>query len=222
MSMNKHYILTNVNCHIFDGWCSAEYPDRKPTPTDILLREDNNKHFRLFEDGEDNPVLCRNGIDLYLWDGSNVIERDASDIEADRMAGIESVKEYKIVEFSEECNRQIIAGCDVELSDGITGHISLTVEDQMNISNAMRAVESGAEEYPYHLDGQTYTVYSANDIRIINAAAELHKVTHLSYFSHMKSYIRECMDPEIISDLKYGDELPESFSQRNAATILSL
>ena len=54
-------------------------------------------------------------------------------------------REQKLTELSAACNAAIVAGCDVELADGVTGHISLTSEDQINLTNAAASVSAGAE-----------------------------------------------------------------------------
>ncbi|MDE6454498.1 MAG: hypothetical protein K2L38_00990, partial [Dysosmobacter sp.] len=46
----------------------------------------------------------------------------------------------RLAELSAACSAAITAGCDVTLSAG-SGHISLTAEDQINLSTAAAAVE---------------------------------------------------------------------------------
>ena len=76
----------------------------------------------------------------------------------------------KLAELSAACNAAITAGCDVALST-VTGHISLTAEDQINLSTATAAVAQGAEGYPYHLDGRLCAVIPAVHIQLMDQAA---------------------------------------------------
>ena len=51
---------------------------------------------------------------------------------------LEAAKSARISELSISCNTAIVAGCDVTLST-TTGHISLTDEDQINLTKIGRA-----------------------------------------------------------------------------------
>lgn len=211
MGTYKHYIIVNSNQHIVDGWTSGEFPERDPS-NDICIREDDNFHFRLFADGEDNPALYKNGVDLYIWDGTQVLPRPQEELDSDRSGWLDAIRSDKLTELSAKCNESIVDGCDVELPSGASGHISLTVEDQINIADAMRAIDAGAESYLYHLDGQTHTLYSADDIRAINDAANAHRMYHRVYFSQLSSYVKSCADISAIESLAYGDPLPNDMA----------
>ena len=107
--------------------------------------------------------------------------------------------------------RSIIAGCDVELS-AASGHISLTAEDQINLTAALSAVEQGASGYPYHLDGQLCAVFSAEDIRRLAQAALVHKLYHTTYYNHLAAWVRRCEDIAEVQAIIYGAELPEDLA----------
>ena len=102
---------------------------------------------------------------------------------------LEAVQSAKLAELSAACSQAIIAGCDVELS-AASGHISLTAEDQINLTAALNAVEQGAAGYPYHLDGQLCAVFSAADIRQLAQAAASHKLYHTTYYNHLAAWVR--------------------------------
>lgn len=79
---NKHYITLNENGCIVDGFSDAF---RTPSATDICINEFGGYQFRLFHNGEENPVLFNSdGVPLYRWNGS-VIARGSGEIEADRV-----------------------------------------------------------------------------------------------------------------------------------------
>lgn len=132
---------------------------------------------------------------------------------------VETAKEAKLSELSATCNAAIVAGCDVTLSDGSAGHISLTNEDQINLTNAAATVAAGAEEYPYHLDGQLCAMYSAADIQIMGQAATAHKLYHTTYYNHLAAWVRRCETAEAVAVITYGAELPEDLSANMAAIL---
>lgn len=131
---------------------------------------------------------------------------------------IEEVRPAKLEELSQACNAAIVAGCDVELSTG-SGHISLTNEDQINLTNAAATVQSGAAMYPYHLDGELCTMYPAADILVMAQAATAHKLYHTTYYNHLASWVKRCESSAEIQAIVYGAELPSDLSENMAAIL---
>ena len=84
--------------------------------------------------------------------------------QATQTPNLEAVRTAKLAELDAAAQTVITGGCDVTLADGTTGHISLTAEDQINLSTAQAAVQAGAAGYPYHLDGELCKIYAAADI----------------------------------------------------------
>ena len=122
-----------------------------------------------------------------------------------------AVRSEKLRELSVACNQAIIAGCDVELS-AASGHISLTAEDQINLTAALGALEQGADCYPYHLDGQLCAVFSEADIRLLAQTAASHKLYHTTYYNHLAAWVRRCEDIAEVQAIIYGAELPEDLA----------
>ena len=131
---------------------------------------------------------------------------------------LEAVQSAKLAELSAACSQAIIAGCDVELS-AASGHISLTAEDQINLTAALNAVEQGAAGYPYHLDGQLCAIFSAIDIRLLAQAAASHKLYHTTYYNHLAAWVRRSETTEEVQAITYGTALPEDLAV-NMANIL--
>lgn len=119
---------------------------------------------------------------------------------------LSALRTAKLSELSAACNSAIVAGCDVTLST-TTGHISLTDEDQINLTTAVGAVNQGAEGYPYHLDGQLCAIYPAEDILAMGEAATAHKLYHTTYCNHLMAWARRATADEL-EGIAYGAELP--------------
>lgn len=80
---NRHYITTDAQSRILDGWSDGPRPDRD-TEGAICINEQGGYQFRLFPDGEENPALyTMDGIPLYKWDGEWVVRRSEEEIAAD-------------------------------------------------------------------------------------------------------------------------------------------
>lgn len=83
-SYHSHYIAVDEQNHVVEGWSDGPYPGRDPSGG-ICINEQGGYQFRLFSDGEENPVLyTEDGIPLYHWDGKQVVIRTNEEIEADR------------------------------------------------------------------------------------------------------------------------------------------
>ena len=216
---NRHYITVDGQGRVTDGWSDGPHPARDTTNA-ICINEQGGYQFRLWPGGVENPELCTmDGIPLYRWDGEEVLLRTEAEIEADRIPPLETVQADKLAELSVACNAAIIAGCDVGLSDGSTGHISLTAEDQINLTNACAAVEGGTEAYPYHLDGELCALYPAPDILAMGRAATAHKLYHTTYYNHLAAWVRRCETAEEMSAITYGAALPEDLAGNMAAIL---
>lgn len=213
---SKHYITTDTQGRITSGWSDGPHPERDITGA-ICINEHGGYQFRLLPAGEENPPLrTMDGVPLYKWDGSKVVPRTEAELEADRLPGL---KAALLSALSAACNAAITAGCDVALSDGSTGHISLTAEDQINLTNAAAAVEGGAEAYPYHLDGQLCALYTAADVMAMAQAATVHKLYHTTYYNHLAAWVRRCETAEELSAVTYGAKLPEDLADNMAAIL---
>ena len=125
----------------------------------------------------------------------------------------------KLRELSAACNAAITGGCDVTLEDETTGHIALTAEDQINLSTATAAVDSGAAGYPYHLDGQLCAVFTAADIAAMAQAATAHKLYHTTYYNHLAAWVRRCETVAEMDAITYGAALPEDLAANMAGVL---
>ena len=127
-------------------------------------------------------------------------------------------EEEKLAELSAACNAAITAGCDVTLLNG-DGHISLTAEDQINLSTATAAVAQGAVGYPYHLDSQLCAIFPAADIQTMARAATAHKLYQTTYYNHLAAWVRRCETAEVLAAITYGAELPQDLEDNMAAIL---
>ena len=140
--------------------------------------------------------------------------------EAANQPDISALREDKAEELSEACHAAIVAGVDVTLSDGSTGHFALEETDQINLTTAFNAVQQGTTGYPYHADGQLCKMYPAADIIAISEAATAHKMYHTTYCNHLMAWARRAETVDELSGITYGAELPEDLAA-NMAEVMS-
>lgn len=167
---------------------------------------------------DDNSVLAEKIFNLgILWDpvlddNGELIDVVDNYVEQRLQQQLDEVKEERHLQISSACHSAIIAGCDVTLSDGTIAHFSLEETDQINLTTAFNAVQSGATLYPYHADGELCKMYSADDIITIGNAATAHKLYHLTYCNHILAWIRRAETVEELESITYGAELPEDLA----------
>ena len=154
-------------------------------------------------------------IDLTVSDGVVTAVAQGTIPEPD----LSALRSAKLSELSAACNAAIVAGCDVTLPSGTSGHIALTDEDQINLTTAVGAVNQGAEGYPYHLDGQLCAIYPAADIIAMGEAATAHKLYHTTYANHLFAWVRRCDTLEDVAAITYGSALPDDLAANMTAIL---
>lgn len=124
---------------------------------------------------------------------------------------VDYIKNVKIVEMSNTCNKIITNGIDVQLSDGNTYHFSLTTQDQLNLITLSTLIAAGQTEIPYHADGELCRYYSVEDITIITETATAHKTYHVTYFNSLKAWVNAMNSIDDIAAVQYGATIPEEY-----------
>ena len=132
---------------------------------------------------------------------------------------LEEIRADKLAELSAACNDAITAGMDVETTQG-TEHFSLQETDQINLTTALSAVQSGATNYPYHADGQLCRLFTAAEIQAIAAASVKHKLYHTTLCNHLLTWARRAETKEELSGITYAaDGLPDDLAANMAAVL---
>ena len=126
---------------------------------------------------------------------------------------ISPLRNQKLEEVSDKCNKAIVAGCDVTLENETVKHFSMEETDQINITTTLNAINNGMTEYPYHADGELCELYSGNNIKLISDAFVQHKLYHLTYCNHLMSWIKKCSKLSELNSIYYGIELPEDLKE---------
>ena len=148
--------------------------------------------------------------DLEAWEAWKAAQPDPMD-------GLRAAKEDAL---SAACNAAIVAGMDVETSQGAE-HFSLQETDQINLTTALSAVQAGAAGYPYHADGQLCRMFSAAEIQAIAQASVEHKLYHTTLCNHLLTWARRAETAEELEGIAYTAEgLPEDLAA-NMAQVLA-
>lgn len=132
---------------------------------------------------------------------------------------LDEIRADKLEELSASCNAAITAGMDVDTTQG-TEHFALEETDQINLTTALSAVQSGAAGYPYHADGQLCRLFTAAEIQAIAAASVRHKLYHTTLCNHLLTWARRAETKEELSGITYAaDGMPEDLATNMAAVL---
>ena len=193
-------------------------PQSTPAPDLIPLTDEQAamvvrySGFVVIEEETDGSgaISCKVTPNLEAWKAWKAAQPDPMD-------GLRAAKEDAL---SAACNAAIVAGMDVETSQGAE-HFSLQETDQINLTTALSAVQAGAAGYPYHADGQLCRMFSAAEIQAIAQASIEHKLYHTTLCNHLLTWARRAETAEELEGIAYTAEgLPEDLAA-NMAQVLA-
>ena len=180
---------------------------------------------------EENPDIVQTFFPCAIKCSDDVFEVNLAIAQADAYNGeytiedvpddrpLDEIRTDKLAELSSSCNAAITAGMDVETTQG-TEHFSLQETDQINLTTALSAVQSGASGYPYHADGQLCRLFTAAEIQAIAAASVRHKLYHTTLCNHLLTWARRAETKEELSVITYAsDGMPEDLAANMAAVL---
>ena len=177
--------------------------------------EEEPQYKIFFADREMFPATPENieAVKAIAYNGEYTIEEEPDD------RPLDVIRADKLAELSASCNAAITAGMDVETTQG-TEHFSLQETDQINLTTALSAVQSGAAGYPYHADGQLCRLFTAAEIQAIAAASVKHKLYHTTLCNHLLTWARRAETKEELSGITYSaDGLPEDLAANMEAVL---
>lgn len=192
------------NAFYRDNWMVPVTTDKISYETVNVIRIDEDEYNILFD-----AVETGQEIEIEQEEEASVIESPV--IDPNEEATVEYVKNTKLNEISSICNKVIIGGFDIVLSDGETHHFSLTTQDQLNLTTLSAMVQSGETEIPYHADGELCKFYSAEDTSTIVSAATAFKTYQVTYHNALRLYVQSLNTIEEINDVTYGIDIPEDY-----------
>lgn len=133
----------------------------------------------------------------------------------------EEIQTEKLSSLSEACNQTIVAGMDVETTEGVE-HFSLEETDQINLTTALSAIEQGAKGYPYHADKKLCRMFTAVEIKAIAEKATAHKLYHTTLCNHLLILARRATTTAELDEITYSaDCLPLDLAQNMQKVLVA-
>ena len=152
---------------------------------------------------EDNEKIAK----AEAYNGEYTIEEELDN------RPFEEIQTEKLSSLSEICNQTIVAGMDVETTEGIE-HFSLEETDQINLTTALSAIEQGAKGYLYHADKKLCRMFTAVELKAIAEKATAHKLYHTTLCNHLLTLTRRATTTAELDKITYSaDCLPLDLAQ---------
>lgn len=126
------------------------------------------------------------------------------------IATIGYVRKRKLKQLSDICNAMIENGFDLVLSDGVSHHFSLTLQDQLNLMDLQRALDEG-NDLVYHADDELTQFYREEDALDILTGASKWKQYNMALYNSLKNWINSIEDISVIDAISYDSEIPEEY-----------
>lgn len=126
---------------------------------------------------------------------------------------LDELKALKKQEISDACESTIANGVDVPLSSG-TEHFALTTNDQINLIASRVSMASGETQIAYHQDGQPCRYYTVEEMTLIIQQTVFWVSYHRTYCNSLNMWIEAVSTKEMLNDIYYGADIPESYQSQ--------
>ena len=127
---------------------------------------------------------------------------------------LEELQAAKKQEVNAACNKTIVEGFDVKLSDGQIHHFTMKEEDQIAFLTCLALISKGETAIPWHPNGsstQPCVFYSTDDMQKITDAAYEHRTFHTTYCNSLKIWVEATETAEELQEIYYGADVPETY-----------
>ena len=160
------------------------------------------------------------GQTVYLSDDSSVYQTPDPDTGGEILPPepytptLEELQAAKKQEVNAACNKTIVEGFDVKLSDGQIHHFTMNEEDQIAFLTCLALISKGETAIPWHPNGsstQPCVFYSTDDMQKITDAAYEHRTFHTTYCNSLKIWVEATETAEELQEIYYGADVPETY-----------
>ena len=160
------------------------------------------------------------GQTVYLSDDSSVYHTPDPDTGGEILPPepytptLEELQAAKKQEVNAACNKTIVEGFDVKLSDGQIHHFTMKEEDQISFLTCLALISKGETAIPWHPNGsstQPCVFYSTDDMQKITDAAYEHRTFHTTYCNSLKIWVEATETAEELQEIYYGADVPETY-----------
>lgn len=157
---------------------------------------------------------------VYLSDDSSVYQTPDPDTGGEILPPepytptLEELQAAKKQEVNAACNKTIVEGFDVKLSDGQIHHFTMKEEDQIAFLTCLALISKGETAIPWHPNcssTQPCVFYSTDDMQKITDAAYEHRTFHTTYCNSLKIWVEATETAEELQEIYYGADVPETY-----------
>ena len=167
-----------------------------------------------------STVYRDEGQTVYLSDDSSVYQTPDPDTGGEILPPepytptLEELQAAKKQEVNAACNKTIVEGFDVKLSDGQIHRFTMKEEDQIAFLTCLALISKGETAIPWLPNGsstQPCVFYSTDDMQKITDAAYEHRTFHTTYCNSLKIWVEATETAEELQEIYYGADVPETY-----------
>lgn len=207
---NKYYIKINKLNQIIEGWSNGPFPDKDTTDA-ICINEKGTYQFRLYPDGEENPLLFNfNRIPLYKYENKEIIPMSNIEIE------IATIKQQnKNILFYQQ---QMIDKTKIDLANFLQTHpykwknnnYSVTEEKQALLTSqlVLYSMNNTAILY-WNSIGQPCEIWSIEDLSALAEEISKYVRPYITYQQQKEVELRNCKTLEELNQVVVNYETLE-------------
>lgn len=175
----------------------------------------------IYMNSDDNIAYLKNALDE--GDYAQVIAKWGTErfVPITSVSNLPELRAELVSKMSEECHNAITKGFDID--QGLSKeHYELRTEDQLMIQALMLKVKSGqTDNLPYHSQGNSCRFYTPEEITTLNAKMEAVITYHTTYFNSLRDYINSIKEPNVLSTIKYGCDIPEEYQSEVFKSLIA-
>lgn len=201
-AIDGEYIICNDR-YYRDDWMLPLKKESYVQYEDAKVTVIEKQEYDILTDGLNVPVEIK---DEQIEESGIAVSNSVSYSEATA----EFVRNRKIQELSDICNKTIEDGFSLVLSDGASHHFSMSMHDQINLITLQQALMSG-HDMIYHADNELEQFYSTEDAQMILDGSRKWKNYHIALFNSFKNWIKQLNDISVIDSITFDSEIPEEY-----------
>lgn len=193
----------------------------KPVITEDVEAIDADVFSISLEEYESLYEAIESGEDIIVEEDEPPVQEEPEYRDPVEEITVEYVKGKKLKEIANACSSAIELGFDIVLSDGVSHHFGMSIQDQLNLNALIDIAKAGIEYIPYHADGESEVMYSAEDVYSICNGAIRHRVANISYHNSLKKYVESLDTIDGIASVRYGMKIPDGYQSNSLKGIES-
>lgn len=191
---NKYYITIDTNDNIISGWSDGPFPD-KDTSNAICINERGSYQFRLYPNGEENPLLFnKTGLSLYKYEDGEIIAKSSVELQIEetlRQNKNISMYQDQAIEESKYNLQYFLENNPLTQVDGQQYTVTQDKQALLTSQMALYMIDQNTTLH-WNAQGQPCTVWEPQNLAALAKAIEEYVRPYITYQQQKEVEMRAC------------------------------